>query len=445
MKLFLTILTLLFFSSVSTFSQIDILGKIKDKVEKKVDEKTDEAIDEGLEELEEGIKNSNKNEDSEENKESSDESLDNEESKKESKTKEDPLTVFRSYDFIPGNNIFFYDNFENDKVGDFPVKWNTSGTGEIVRLSKYPGNWFKIIDATSYVPEINTPLPENYTIEFDIVVQSYDDRDLEHNGYLGDLYFQFHAFTNNDKEYINHPWGYYTADDEATLIVMAGLDFGPAAPFRITNFQRGEAFGLNSTSNLKAFNKKIDKVIHFAMLVNKTRYRLWVDEKKVLDIPKAFPPAKYNVFQLGTGEWDDDDEKYGIYLGNFKFAETTADIRSTFEKEKKIVTRGILFDINSDKIKPESYGVLKDIAQILKDNSSSKFLIVGHTDNDGDEKLNLDLSKRRAASVKNLLVKEFGIDTARLDTDGKGESAPVSNNNTPEGKASNRRVEFIKK
>jgi hypothetical protein len=62
--------------------------------------------------------------------------------------------------------------------------------------------------------------------------------------------------------------GYYTADDEATLIVMAGLDFGPAAPFRITNFQR-EKLSAQFNLKLKGFNKKIDKVIHFAMLVNK--------------------------------------------------------------------------------------------------------------------------------------------------------------------------------
>ena len=71
--------------------------------------------------------------------------------------------------------------------------------------------------------------------------------------------------------------------------------------------------------------------------------------------------------------------------------------------EGKLVTRGILFDINSDKIKPESYGTLKDIAKVLNDNKDVKVKIVGHTDSDGDDKSNLDLSKRRAASVKNSL------------------------------------------
>jgi Outer membrane protein and related peptidoglycan-associated (lipo)proteins len=73
-----------------------------------------------------------------------------------------------------------------------------------------------------------------------------------------------------------------------------------------------------------------------------------------------------------------------------------------------------------------------------------KVNIVGHTDADGKDADNLILSKRRAESVKANLVKNFGIDASRLETDGKGASQPVDNNTTPEGKANNRRVEFIK-
>jgi OmpA-OmpF porin, OOP family len=71
--------------------------------------------------------------------------------------------------------------------------------------------------------------------------------------------------------------------------------------------------------------------------------------------------------------------------------------------------------------------------------------IVGHTDSDGDEAANLELSRRRAAAVKATLTKEFAIDAARMDTDGKGESQPIDSNTTPSGKANNRRVEFIKR
>ncbi len=99
--------------------------------------------------------------------------------------------------------------------------------------------------------------------------------------------------------------------------------------------------------------------------------------------------------------------------------------------------------MNSAEIKPESYGILKDIANNLKAASGVKIKIVGHTDSDGDDAANLELSKKRAESVKKSLVNDFGVDAGMLETDGKGESEPVSPNDTPQNKANNRRVEFV--
>ena len=73
-----------------------------------------------------------------------------------------------------------------------------------------------------------------------------------------------------------------------------------------------------------------------------------------------------------------------------------------------------------------------------------KVKIFGHTDSDGDDAKNMDLSKRRAASVKAELVKTFGVKATQLETDGLGETKPVAPNDTPVNKALNRRVEFIK-
>jgi OOP family OmpA-OmpF porin len=88
---------------------------------------------------------------------------------------------------------------------------------------------------------------------------------------------------------------------------------------------------------------------------------------------------------------------------------------------------------------------LKEIATVLTENAELKVQIVGHTDSDGDEAANLDLSRRRAASVKAALATQFSIDGGRMETDGKGEGQPVEMNDTPAGKANNRRVEFIKR
>lgn len=120
------------------------------------------------------------------------------------------------------------------------------------------------------------------------------------------------------------------------------------------------------------------------------------------------------------------------------------DTRNKLINEGKFSTSGISFDVNSDHIKPESYGILKEIADALSQNSSTKFRITGYTDSDGDAAYNLKLSKKRAEAVKNCLISNFGIDGSRLSTDGKGESQPVADNKTPEGRAQNRRVEFTK-
>jgi outer membrane protein OmpA-like peptidoglycan-associated protein len=131
-------------------------------------------------------------------------------------------------------------------------------------------------------------------------------------------------------------------------------------------------------------------------------------------------------------------------VSNLRLATGAPDTRNKILKENKWVTHGILFDVNSATIKPESYGTLKEMADVMKEYADLKVKIVGHTDADGSDAANLELSKKRAASVKESLAKDFGIDAGRMETDGKGESEPIDKNTTAAGKANNRRVEFIK-
>lgn len=133
------------------------------------------------------------------------------------------------------------------------------------------------------------------------------------------------------------------------------------------------------------------------------------------------------------------------YLANLRVATGLPDTRNKLLTEGKWISHGILFDVNSDRVKAESYGSLKEIAGVLTENADLKVQIVGHTDSDGDDAANLDLSKRRAASVKNALASEFKINASRMETDGKGETQPIDRNDTPAGKAKNRRVEFLKR
>lgn len=138
------------------------------------------------------------------------------------------------------------------------------------------------------------------------------------------------------------------------------------------------------------------------------------------------------------------DNKDEFMISNVRYAEGAQDTRSKLITEGKLISKGILFASDSDQLKPESYGALKEIATALIENPSIRIKIVGHTDSDGDESSNTALSKKRALAVKQALINEFKIESSRIDTDGKGESEPLESNATPVGKANNRRVEFIK-
>ena len=105
---------------------------------------------------------------------------------------------------------------------------------------------------------------------------------------------------------------------------------------------------------------------------------------------------------------------------------------------------GIYFDFASDKIKPESEPVLREIADALNHNPTWKLRVEGHTDNIGGDEYNLDLSQRRAEAVKSALVNRYHIAAARLTPKGFGATRPKEPNDTLAGRARNRRVELVR-
>jgi outer membrane protein OmpA-like peptidoglycan-associated protein len=129
---------------------------------------------------------------------------------------------------------------------------------------------------------------------------------------------------------------------------------------------------------------------------------------------------------------------------DFKTAKPVNIVEKQLTEQKRAVTYGIYFDFNKATIKPESEPVLKQIVQAMTDNPTWKLTVEGHADNIGGDPYNLDLSKRRAAAVKQTLVTQYHISADRLSTDGFGASRPVEPNDTLEGRARNRRVELTR-
>ncbi len=105
----------------------------------------------------------------------------------------------------------------------------------------------------------------------------------------------------------------------------------------------------------------------------------------------------------------------------------------------------ILFDFDSDRIKPESYPILENLATtLLEQLPDIQLVVAGHTDNIGSDEYNLTLSQRRAEAVKRFLSERCAIRSDRLLTHGYGEQQPLSDNADAEMRAQNRRVEFIR-
>jgi len=119
-------------------------------------------------------------------------------------------------------------------------------------------------------------------------------------------------------------------------------------------------------------------------------------------------------------------------------------IEGVIIKEKKIeILETIYFEFNKAIIKPESYGILDKVVQVLELYPELKIEVQGHTDNKGNDFYNFCLSDARAKSVMNYFI-AHGIAASRLSFVGYGETCPIDTNATPDGRARNRRVEFIR-
>ncbi len=182
---------------------------------------------------------------------------------------------------------------------------------------------------------------------------------------------------------------------------------------------------------------------HFAIAVNKTLMKAYIDQFRVLNVPSFNGQPTSVSFEFKCNSGAEADCK-NMFFKNFRIAAGGIDIYKKVETDGKIITHGIMFDVDKSGIKPESMGTLNSIFNLLKTNPALKFEIDGHTDNSGTAAHNMTLSQQRADAVKDQLVK-MGVNASRLTTKGFGDTAPLGENTTPEGKANNRRVEFVKK
>jgi len=327
-----------------------------------------------------------------------------------------------NFDFQPGNTAIFEDDFNRDNAGDFPAKWDTNGSGEIVTVNGE--KWFRLANSSMFIPMIGQNLPENYTIEFDLLTTGVDNKTSSQA--IVALFL-----SDNNKYEKGKNW---------SMVELSPCQFihSPGAVEKVVNGTREMRNQVG-----KDYRNQINGKSKISIAVNKTRMRVWLDDNKIIDIPRLVPDEITN-FKIGTRGLRDERGKDEIHIDNFRIAKSGEDNRSKLLTEGKLSTNAILFNSGSATIKSGSESILKEIADAMKSAPEIKIQIIGHTDSDGDSNSNLQLSKDRAASVKDMLVTQYGISASRLVTDGKGESISVADNGSSSGKAQNRRVEFIK-
>lgn len=335
------------------------------------------------------------------------------------------IQVYSKFDFVPGDKLLFFDDFALDFIGDFPSKWNTNGSGELVTIDGYPEKWLKILPGfnTAYIPDV-TKLPEEFTLEFDVMATGLDNK-TSSQSYIGIIIGDNNTFDKAKN------WG----KTEYSFCQFIGRGIV------VENNINGKRVIRNE------INADIRNIIkekhHVSIAVNKQRFRFWINEKKYIDIPRLLSTneqiqgIKFTLRGIQT-------DKEAVYVSNIKIAEGGIDLRRKLLSDGKVSTNGILFDSGLANIKPQSMGIVRLISQVLQQEPTMGLKIVGHTDADGDDTTNLKLSQQRADAIKNALVSVYNIPSDRLQTEGKGELEPLGDNTTVDGKAQNRRVEFIK-
>ena len=159
----------------------------------------------------------------------------------------------------------------------------------------------------------------------------------------------------------------------------------------------------------------------------------------MINLPNVMRPTRMALRSVSNCEEGD-----RFYLKNIRMAKGAVPLYDRLASDGKIVTYAITFDTGKATIKPESAIEIGRIAKLMQDNPNLAFEVQGHCDATGSDAVNDPLSQKRAEAIVAALV-EQGIAAARLSAVGKGSHEPIAENSTDEGRAKNRRVEFVKR
>lgn len=317
-----------------------------------------------------------------------------------------------NYDFVPGQRTLFYTDFTDEEVGNFPRRLQFKlGSMEVVELDGKRA--LKASDVSGFVVPLPEILPQKFTIEIDVINRnSMGAAALTVKIYGGVL-----PKTDVDRDRTRVVYGHFGWE-------VSGGEAKSEAWF--PSEDAAAAMG---------------QPVSVRVLGDSAYLKLYADGRRLTNVPNA-------NFQRGKGIYvaleGRDAESGAVYVTRIRVAESQRTIYDALKATGRWATQGILFESGKAEIRPESAPTLKQIGDALKEHPELRVRIEGHTDNVGKPEANLALSEARALAMKNRLVSEYGIDAARLESVGLGDSKPAAANTTPEGRANNRRVEVVK-
>lgn len=387
-------------------------GAVSNQINRKIDEGIDDAFNKNKK---------NKNKDAEQAEEIDDEEEATSQSSKKSKAKQ-PRTIEAAYskcDFVPGDEIIFDDDLVGEQLGEFPSKWDLiGGVSEVVKFDGKMALDFQD-NTTRVAPLMKNPrnyLTDEFTVELDFFA---GDNSTIKEGLYSRSHYRMDFISEEDGRVMEFYW--HTADVKEVQCWYTSTN--------------GD--GRSSEADISAL--LVDgEWNHLSISFNKRAFKAYINGTRVINIPNMKAP---NYLELESRLWSD----HGVnYVTNFRICKGAVPLYDRLTTDGKIITYGITFDTGKATIKPESMSEINRIKKLMDEDETLNFEVQGHCDATGSAATNQKLSQERAEAIVAKLV-EMGIDESRLTASGKGSSEPIADNSTDEGRAKNRRVEFVKK
>jgi len=178
------------------------------------------------------------------------------------------------YDYVPGNTVLFIDHFDSTINGNFPAKWLTNASGEVVTLQQFPGNWFSISSNGMYIPKLKKGLTKDFTVEFDLIIDGSNNQTLI-------VDFE-DALDGNFDRYPSNPYLQFRIYEGGSAYVAC----------------KGKS--LDTHVNSSAYNTG-GKINHVAFRKEGERLLVYINREKTFDITHAFEGNRtYSTFKFGA-------------------------------------------------------------------------------------------------------------------------------------------------